>query len=128
MGDGAMSTLKVNNLTTTSGVELAPAKLWGIVSGRVTFELHDDLNISSATDSGTGRYTFNFGITLGSTNYCPATCDGYSSTAWDASTGLSRLPSRTTTSAGINTSTHISGVSVGNEEDMYKVAMTIFSN
>jgi hypothetical protein len=128
MGDGAMSTLKVNTLQDTSGNQLSSARLWGVVSGRGTFQLNDDVNISSATDSGTGRYTFNFGITLSSNSYCPATCDGLSSVSWDASTGLSRVPFRTTTTAGINTSTHISGVSAGNEEDMYNVAMAIFAN
>jgi hypothetical protein len=129
MGDGAMSTLKVNSLATTSGVELAPAKIWGVVSGRSSFTLHDDVNISSATDSGTGRYTFTFGITLPNTNYCPTTADGYFNlNSWDQSIGLSRVPYRSTSSAGINTSTHLSGVSGGNEEDKDKLSMAIFSN
>ena len=124
-----MSTIKVDNLTTTSGVELAPAKIWGVVSGTGTFTLHDDVNISSATDVGAGRYTLNFGITLGNVNYCPVTSDGYETlNSWDQSIGLSRVPFRSTTSAGLNTSTHLANVSVGGEYDRYKVAMAIFCN
>ncbi len=124
-----MSTIKVNTLQTTTGTELSPAKIWGVVSGAGTFTLHDDVNISSATDSGTGRYTFSFGITLSNTNYCPTTADGYSTlNYWDGSIGFSRVPFRSTTSAGINTSTHISGVTAGTEEDKYKLSMAIFSN
>ena len=129
MGDDTMSTIKVNTLQTTSGAELSPAKIWGVVSGKSSFTLHDDVNISSATDSGTGRYTFSFGITLSNTNYCPTTSDGYNIVnSWDQSIGFSRVPFRSTTSAGINTSTHISGVTAGNEEDKDKLSMAIFSN
>lgn len=124
-----MSTLKVNTIETTSGVERATAVLWGVVSGLGTFTLNNDMNISSATDNATGQYVFNFSVTLPNVNYCPTTSDGYETlNTWNRSIGFSRIPLRSTTSAGINTSTHASGLGQGNQEDKYNLSMAVFTN
>ena len=86
-----MSTLKVNNITDTSGgtsnLEVpGAAKAWVNFNGSGTVAIRDDLNVSSITDNGTGDYTINFTNALGNANYCfqlSATDDGTGSNMSD---------------------------------------------
>lgn len=69
-----MSTLKVNNITDTSGgssnLEVpGAAKAWVNFNGTGTVAIRDDLNVSSITDNGTGLYTVNFTTALANANY-----------------------------------------------------------
>ena len=69
-----MSTLKVNNITDTSGGSSnlsvpGTAKAWVNFNGSGTVAIRDDLNVSSITDSGTGLYKVNMTSALSNTNY-----------------------------------------------------------
>ena len=69
-----MSTLKVNNITDTSGgssnLEVpGAAKAWVNFNGTGTVAIRDHLNVSSITDNGTGDYTVNFTTAMQDSNY-----------------------------------------------------------
>jgi hypothetical protein len=64
-----MSTLKVNTLQNTSGVEVYTAKAWVNFNGTGTVAIRASGNVSSITDNGTGDYTVNFTTALPDANY-----------------------------------------------------------
>ena len=64
-----MSTLRVNTLQNTSGVEVYTAKAWVNFNGTGTVAIRGAGNISSITDVATGRYTLNFTNALADANY-----------------------------------------------------------
>jgi len=64
-----MSTIKVDNLQTTGGAGLYPARAWVNFNGTGTVAIRDDGNVSSITDNGTGDYTLTFDNALSSSNY-----------------------------------------------------------
>jgi|TARA_B100000035_G_C21008014_1_gene558260 hypothetical protein len=72
-----MSTLKVNNLQTTSGgsnstpeeINQGRAKAWCNFQGTGTVSIRDSYNINSITDRGTGKYTLSFSSAMANTNY-----------------------------------------------------------
>ena len=64
-----MSTLRVNTLQNTSGVEVYTAKAWVNFNGTGTVAIRASGNVSSITDNGTGNYTLNFTNALVDTNY-----------------------------------------------------------
>ena len=64
-----MSTLKVNTLQNTSGVEVYTAKAWVNFNGTGTVAIRASGNVSSITDNGTGNYTINFTNALADANY-----------------------------------------------------------
>ena len=71
-----MSTLRVNNLTDTSGTAAnlgipGAAKAWVNFNGSGTVAIRDSFNVSSITDNGTGDYTVNFATPMSSTSYVP---------------------------------------------------------
>ena len=78
-----MSTIKVNNLQSSSGgsnstpeeILQGRAKAWVNFNGTGTVAIRSDYNISSITDHGTGEYTMNFSTAFANTNYseCLAT-------------------------------------------------------
>ena len=71
-----MSTLKVNNIQTTSGgssstpeeIQQGRAKLWLNYNGS-TNSIRDDFNVTSVTDEGTGTYTINWDSNAANANY-----------------------------------------------------------
>ena len=65
-----MSTIKVDNLQTTSGAGLYPAKAWVNFNGSGTVAIRDDGNVSSITDVGTARYKTNWSTSFANINYC----------------------------------------------------------
>jgi len=77
-----MSTLKVNTIQDTSGgsgstpaeIQQGRAKVWVNFQGSGTVAIQDSYNVSSITDSGTGKWFVNYSITMGNTNY--TTCVG----------------------------------------------------
>ena len=88
-----MSTLKVNTIQNTSGgssstpeqIEQGRAKAWLNLCGGVTglgqsFALRDSFNISSVTDTATGRYTVNIDTAMSNTNYCALSSAHYDDT------------------------------------------------
>lgn len=69
-----MSTLRVNNITDTSGGSSSlsvpgAAKAWVNFNGTGTVAIRAQLNVSSITDNGTGDYTVNFSSALTDANY-----------------------------------------------------------
>lgn len=72
-----MSTIKVDNLQTTGGAGLYPARAWISMNGQGTVAIRNDGNISSLSDNGTGDYTANFSNTLSTSNHgmsCSIAC------------------------------------------------------
>lgn len=64
-----MSTLKVNTIQTTSGVEVYTCKAWVNFNGTGTVAIRAAGNVSSITDNGTGKYTVNFTTAMPDANY-----------------------------------------------------------
>jgi hypothetical protein len=69
-----MSTLRVNNITDTSGGSSSlsvpgAAKAWVNFNGTGTVAIRAQMNVSSITDNGTGDYTVNFTSALADGNY-----------------------------------------------------------
>ena len=64
-----MSTLKVNTIQNTSGVEVYTAKAWVNFNGTGTVAIRAAGNVSSITDNGTGDYTLNFTNAMPDANY-----------------------------------------------------------
>jgi hypothetical protein len=76
-----MSTLKVNNITDTSGGSTNltvpnTAKAWVNFNGTGTVAIRAQYNVSSITDNGTGDYTVNFTTALADANYTAACTNG----------------------------------------------------
>tara|TARA_R110001632_G_scaffold42279_1_gene106784 strand:+ start:1155 stop:1511 length:357 start_codon:yes stop_codon:yes gene_type:complete len=80
-----MSTIKVDNLTTTSGAGLYPAQAWANLNGTGTISIRADGNVSSFTDNGAGDYTMNFQNALQDANYSVVGMGG------DSGTGQSQV-------------------------------------
>lgn len=69
-----MSTLRVNNITDTSGGSSSlsvpgAAKAWVNFNGTGTVAIRAQMNVSSITDNGTGNYTVNFTNAMTDANY-----------------------------------------------------------
>lgn len=63
-----MSTIKVDTIQNTSGVQQYLAKAW-LSYSQTTTTNHGSGNISSVTDNATGNYTLNFSTAMTSTGY-----------------------------------------------------------
>ena len=67
----------------TSGTEKGQlAKAWLNLCGGVdglgsSYGIRDSFNISSVTDTATGRYTVNLATSMSNTNYCPVSSGHY---------------------------------------------------
>lgn len=64
-----MSTLRVNTLQDTAGVERYTARAWVNFNGTGTVAIRAAGNVSSITDNGTGDYTVNFTNAMPDANY-----------------------------------------------------------
>ena len=64
-----MSTIRVNTIQNTSGVEVYTAKAWVNFNGTGTVAIRASGNVSSITDNGTGNYTVNFTTAFADANY-----------------------------------------------------------
>lgn len=64
-----MSTLKVNTIQNTSGVEVYTAKAWVNFNGTGTVAIRASGNVSSITDNGGGLFTVNLTSAMPDTNY-----------------------------------------------------------
>lgn len=71
-----MSTLRVNTLQDTDGVERYTARAWVNFNGTGTVAIRAAGNVSSITDNGVGDYTVNFTTAMPDANYA---VDGSSS-------------------------------------------------
>jgi hypothetical protein len=65
-----MSTLRVNTLQNTSGVEVYTCKAWVNFNGTGSSSvIRASGNVSSVTDNGTADYTVNFATAISDANY-----------------------------------------------------------
>jgi len=70
-----MSELRADTITASDGsspvtlTKQSAAKAWVNLNGTGTIAISDSLNHSSATDSATGKYVFNFTNSFGNTSY-----------------------------------------------------------
>jgi len=70
-----MSELRADTITASDGsspvtlTKQNAAKAWVNLNGTGTIAISDSLNHSSATDSATGKYVFNFTNSFGNTSY-----------------------------------------------------------
>jgi hypothetical protein len=69
-----MSTIRVNTIQNTSGVEVYTAKAWVNFNGTGTVAIRASGNVSSITDNGTGNYTVNFTTAMSDANYSVTGC------------------------------------------------------
>ena len=116
-----MSTLKVNNLqdingtnnSTPSEVANGRAKAWVHFDGTFGSSpftvgnggIFDSYNVSSVTDSGTGKYVVNMSITMANINYAAFADGRFNLSDGDGSANLTlRRIAQTTTSYGIRCS------------------------
>jgi hypothetical protein len=85
-----MSTLRVNTLQNTSGVEVYTAKAWVNFNGTGTVAIRASGNVSSITDNGTGDYTVNFTTAFADANFCavfnPTISAALNNSLWNRST------------------------------------------
>jgi len=127
-----MSTLRVNNITDTSGGSSSlsvpgAAKAWVNFDGTGTVAIRAQLNVSSITDNGTGDYTVNFTTALADANYVYA----LATTSRDASginTGIVAKGTNTSISSKTTSQLQIwTGMQTSNTfEDKFDINVAIF--
>ena len=71
-----MSTIKVDNLQTTGGAGLYPARAWVTFTGTGTVTIRDDGNVSSITDYRAGEYGVNYTSNFSNANYAAVYTSG----------------------------------------------------
>lgn len=71
-----MSTLSVNKLQSTAGLEYGKCLAWVNFNGTGTVAIRKAMNVSSITDNGTGDYTLNFTTALPDSNYIALVTNG----------------------------------------------------
>lgn len=106
-----MSTLKVDTIQNTSGVESALIKAWLNADTTGTVSIRDDLNVDNITDQGVGLYQINFDITFTDNDYCQVAMTGvtagygnsYAVNAWEGLSGAGQDQTKTTTTCQLNT-------------------------
>lgn len=97
-----MSTLKVNAIQNTSGVEQYLAKAWVNFNGAGTVAIRASGNVSSITDSGVGRYVVNFTSALSDANYSVVASASYTNASTNsASISVNEDTAPTTTACAI---------------------------
>ena len=79
-----MSTIKVNAIQNTSGVEVYAAKAWVNFNGPGTVAIRASGNVSSITDSGVGRYVVNLTSAMSDTNYAVVSSASYTNASTNA--------------------------------------------
>lgn len=113
-----MSTLKVNAIQGTNGVERYLARAWVNFNGSGTVAIRASGNVSSVTDNGTGNFTVNFTSAMPDANYAAhVACGGASSGS--AFTYHGTVHSRATGSCGVNTTAYNVGTVLSDSEDVH---------
>lgn len=103
-----MSTLKVNAIQNTSGVEQYLAKAWVNFNGTGTVAIRADGNVSSITDNGTGDYTVNFTNAMADANYAWAGSSQWVTGATVRSIFTNTSTSPSTTALRVQNSNYVS--------------------
>ena len=129
-----MSTLRVNNITDTSGGSSSlsvpgAAKAWVNFNGTGTVAIRAQLNVSSITDNGTADYTVNFANALTDANYsyvASATSVGVGDTGSNVAIVKSSGESGTATTYTTSAFRLITGRFSSQLADMAYVSVAIF--
>lgn len=122
-----MSTLKVNNITDTSGGSTNltipnTAKAWVNFNGTGTVAIRANYNVSSITDNGTGNYSVNLTTAMLDANYAVVgTCNNSGSR--DTVTTQVNSTSQANVTSGTS---HISGTTAGVPIDKTQIFVVIF--
>jgi len=74
-----MSTLRVNGIQNTSGVEMYMVRAIVTFKGTDTLSIFEAKNVSSVVDNGSGDYTVNFTNAMPSIHYATAITPGLNS-------------------------------------------------
>lgn len=120
-GLGASLTATSEGGAVTTSVQQGLAKVWANLNGS-TFGLRDNNGISSATDNGTGDYTFTFSSAMNNSDY--GFTNGYRGTSdnnTDFSPTLHSGSSATTSSIRFN----INDSSLGSASDIDYICVAI---
>lgn len=88
-----MSTLRVNAIQNTSGVEVYTAKAWVNFNGTGTVAIRASGNVSSITDNGVGQYAVNFTTAMPDTSYAVHATKAFNSGAATGGRGCEANPS-----------------------------------
>ena len=105
-----MSTIKVNTIQNTSGVQQYLAKAWVNFDGTGTVAIRASGNVSSITDNATGQYTVNITSPVSDANYSATLGNArVDSNANASGMGFSKIHTRATTSLQILTGDSATG-------------------
>ena len=77
-----MSTIKVDNLQTTGGAGLYPARAWVNFTAFSSFTVRGSGNVSSVSDNGTGLFRVNYSNSLSASTYAPMAVAGNDATTY----------------------------------------------
>lgn len=113
-----MSTIRVNTIQNTSGVEVYTAKAWVNFNGTGTVAIRASGNVSSITDNGAGDYTVNFSTAMSDANYAVV---GTASSV--ASGGANRVFAEQPNGLTPRSTTQVRvGVGIGGQADLVDVS------
>jgi len=119
-----MSTLRVNTLQNTSGVEVYTAKAWVNFNGTGTVAIRAAGNVSSITDNGVGDYTLNFATAMADANY--AFAGGGNNTTDTNRTIVVGAQNSGITTSSLRVQTLTNGVNSNNVGDPLFVTVAVF--
>lgn len=101
-----MSTIRVNSIQGTDGVERYTTRAWVNFNGSGTVAIRASGNVSSITDNGTGDYTVNFTTAMPDSNYAILATNGFDNTGNSGVRGVNALAAQvapTTTAVRVGT-------------------------
>lgn len=121
-----MSTIKVDNLQTTAGAGLYPAKAWVSFNGTGTIAINDDGGVSSLTDTNVGRYIVTFDSVFSSANNASVYTASAGGNVSDFTTGGNRqfFMVRSNLSGSVKVQAVDDGGGVGNDCNINNVVTT----
>lgn len=106
-----MSTLKVNTIQNTGGVEKYLVAAWVNFNGTGTVAIRASGNVSSITDNALGDWTVNFTNALADANYCAVPVPNYTEATGVGNSARTIQPKTyTTTSVRLIVADSVSGV------------------
>jgi hypothetical protein len=116
-----MSTLKVNDIqeATSGGGKIFPPRMRATFNGSGTQAILGSDNLSSITDSGTGRTTFTFSTNFSNANYTVASCQV------NTAAGTYHANIEATSSTAAPTTMSTSAVRLGMGADTSRICVTL---
>lgn len=118
-----MSTVRVNTIENTSGVQQYLAKAWVNFNGTGTVAIQASGNVTSITDNGVGAYTVNFTAAMSDANYAVLATSGDQGSANYNIAHVSSAAAPTTGAVRIQTLTQNSGNPAAADHSRVSVAI-----